>query len=290
MRTCLDCVPCFVRQALDAARFVTDDPRVHERVLREVLRAASDMDLSVTPPEMGRRIHRAIREMTGVADPYRGVKEQFNRAALALYPELKERVGQSADPLETAARLAIAGNIIDFGVRSTIAEAEVEATICASLTEPLVGSIDPFRAALAEAGSILYLADNAGEIVCDRLLIEELPPEKVAVAVKGSPIINDATLADAEAAGLIGLVEVIDNGSDAPGTILRLPPPLRAGRRRDRQGTGQLRDPQRGRPGRLLPAQGEVRRHRARPGLPRGQPCPPTSSPMTRNLVGASCV
>ena len=220
MRTFLDCVPCFVRQALDAARFVTDDPLVHERVLREVLRAASDMDLSVTPPEMGRRIHRRIREMTGVADPYREVKERFNRAALALYPELKERVGRSADPLEAAARLAIAGNIIDFGVRSTIAEAEVEATIRASLTEPLVGSIDGFRTAMAEAGSILYLADNAGEIVCDRLLIEELPPGKVAVAVKGSPIINDATLADAEAAGLVGLVEVIDNGSDAPGTIL----------------------------------------------------------------------
>ena len=75
MRTFLDCIPCFVRQALDATRFVTDDVRVHERVLREVLRAASEMDLSVTPPEMGLRIHRAIRQLTGVVDPYCEVKE-----------------------------------------------------------------------------------------------------------------------------------------------------------------------------------------------------------------------
>jgi len=220
MRTFLDCIPCFVRQALDATRFVTDDVRVHERVLREVLRAASEMDLSVTPPEMGLRIHRAIRELTGVADPYREVKERFNRAALALYPELKARVRAAADPLEAAARLAIAGNIIDFGVRSSIETAEVEALIHGALDAPLEGSVAPLRAALDEADRILFLADNAGEIVFDRLLIEELPLERVVVAVKGSPIINDATRADAEVAGLTDLVEVIDNGSDAPGTLL----------------------------------------------------------------------
>ena len=220
MKTFLDCIPCFVRQTLDAARFVTDDERVHEHVLREVLRSASEMDLSATPPAMGQHIHRTIRQLTGVADPYRGVKEQFNRAALALYPELKQRVEQAPDRLEAAARLAIAGNIIDFGVRSEISEDEVEATIRGALTDPLIGSIAGFRAAVAEADSILYLADNAGEIVLDRLLIEELPRDRVTVVVKGSPIINDATMADAEAAGLIGVVEVIDNGSDAPGTIL----------------------------------------------------------------------
>ena len=220
MKTFLDCIPCFVRQTLDAARFVTDDERVHEHVLREVLRSASEMDLRATPPAMGQLIHRTIRQLTGVADPYRGVKEQFNRAALALYPELKQRVEQAPDRLEAAARLAIAGNIIDFGVRSEISEDEVEATIRGALTDPLIGSIAGFRAAVAEADSILYLADNAGEIVLDRLLIEELPRDRVTVVVKGSPIINDATMADAEAAGLIGVVEVIDNGSDAPGTIL----------------------------------------------------------------------
>ncbi|MFW6161208.1 MAG: damage-control phosphatase ARMT1 family protein [Planctomycetota bacterium] len=221
MRTFLDCIPCFVRQALDATRFVTDDVRVHERVLREVLAAASEMDLTMTPPEMGLRIHRAIRELTGEADPYREVKDRFNAAALALYPELKQRVCGATDRLAAAARLAIAGNIIDFGVRGSIGHAEVKAVIDGALDASLEGTVDAFRTALAEAERILYLADNAGEIVCDRLLVEELPPERVVLAVKGSPIINDATLADAEAAGLTDLVEVIDNGSDAPGTLLR---------------------------------------------------------------------
>jgi len=220
MRTFLDCIPCFVRQALDATRFVTDDVRVQERVLRETLRAASEMDLTATPPEMGLHIHRAIRELTGVADPYRAVKEEFNEAALALYPELKERVEQAPDPLDAAARLAIAGNIIDFGVQSRLDAAEVEATVRDALTAPLLGSVDGLRRAVAAARSILYLADNAGEIVFDRLLIERLPLPRVTVAVKGSPIINDATMDDARAAGLTDLVEVIDNGSDAPGTLL----------------------------------------------------------------------
>ena len=67
---------------------------------------------------------------------------------------------------------------------------------------------------------MLYLADNAGEIVFDWLLLEQMPVEKVTVAVRGSPVLNDATIADTQAAGIPGLVELIDNGSDAPGTIL----------------------------------------------------------------------
>ena len=73
---------------------------------------------------------------------------------------------------------------------------------------------------MAKAQSILYLADNAGEIVFDRLLIEQLSPERVTLVVRGGPIINDATIADVQAVGLDMIVKVIDNGSDAPGTIL----------------------------------------------------------------------
>ena len=82
MKTFLDCIPCFLRQALDAARLVTDDEAIHERVLREVLRAARDMDLRQSPPAMGQRIHRLIRNLTGQSDPYREVKRRHNRLAL----------------------------------------------------------------------------------------------------------------------------------------------------------------------------------------------------------------
>ncbi len=88
------------------------------------------------------------------------------------------------------------------------------------MTAPLAGDPKKFRKAISMAKSILYLADNTGEIVFDRLLIEQMPLKKITLVVKGSPIINDACLVDAQVTGVADLVEVIDNGSDAPGTIL----------------------------------------------------------------------
>jgi len=221
MRTYFDCIPCFVRQALDSARLITDDKQIHEQVMRGVLRLASRMDLRQSPPAMAQKIHRMIRKLTGVQDPYLQAKNRFNKLALKMYPELREQIQASADPFETAVRLAIAGNIIDLGVKSGLAESQVEETIAQSLTEPLdMDALKEFRNATAQAKDILYLGDNAGEIVLDRLLIEQLPCEKITFVVKAGPIINDATMEDAEIAGLTDIVTVIDNGSDAPGTIL----------------------------------------------------------------------
>ena len=221
MRTYFDCIPCFVRQALDSARLITDDEQIHEQVMRGVLRLASRMDLRQSPPAMAQKIHRMIRKLTGVQDPYLQTKNRFNQLALKMYPELREQVQASTDPFETAVRLAIAGNIIDLGVKSGLAESQVEETIAQSLTEPLdMEALKEFRAATGQAKDILYLGDNAGEIAFDRLLIEQLPCENITFVVKAGPIINDATMEDAEIAGLTDIVTVIDNGSDAPGTIL----------------------------------------------------------------------
>lgn len=220
MKTFFDCIPCFLRQSLDSVRMTTPDETIHERLLREVLRALAGMDMRQSPPAMAQRIHRLIRELTGQDDPYRAVKDRFNRLALSIYPELRERVDSSADPLDTAIRLVIAGNVIDMGVNNHLTDEQVHEAIDHALGAPLDADTGAFGEAISDAGSILYLADNAGEIVFDRLLIGRMPPEKVTVAVKGSPIINDATMEDAETAGLTGLVEVIDNGSDAPGTII----------------------------------------------------------------------
>jgi len=221
MRIYLDCISCFVRQALDAARLATDDEQIHKNVVDQVLRLAADLDMSQSPPVIGQKIHRLIRSLVGSDDPYYRVKKQFNSLALKLYPDLRKQITNSNDQLEVAVRLAIAGNIIDFGVKSSLSESEVKKTINDSLS----GYLDPeqvqnFKNAVIEAEKILYLADNAGEIVFDHLLIEQLPIEKITVVVKGSPVINDATIEDANIVGLGRIVEVIDNGSDGPGTIL----------------------------------------------------------------------
>jgi hypothetical protein len=220
MRTYFDCIPCFVRQTLDAVRFVTDDEAIQAEVLRKVLRAVSEMDMRMAPPVMGQQIHRLIRELTGRHDPYRRVKDHFNRLAMDLYPDLKARVERSSDPLEAAVRVAIAGNVIDFGIGASLSESALRKTIERAMTDPLCGSVDGLRRAAPEARDILFLADNAGELVFDRVLIETVSTEKVTVVVKGQPIINDATIEDARAAGLTDRVAVIDNGSNAPGTLL----------------------------------------------------------------------
>ena len=209
-----------MRQALDAARQLSADMAFHERILRDVLRWTSEMDLNQSPPVLGQRIHRHLRELTGNDDPYRQAKEDQNRLALELLPKLEAMVASAADPLETAIRLAMAGNVIDLGANSAITASHVYRSVQQALSAPFAGETDALRQALSTAQSILYIADNAGEVVFDRLLIEQLSPPRVTLAVRGAPVINDATLADARATGLDALVVVIDNGSDAPGTVL----------------------------------------------------------------------
>jgi len=220
VKTCIDCIPCFFRQALEAARLASNDEAVAAEVLRKVAALVKDLDISQSPPAMGQKIHHIVQETVGIEDPYRAIKSTFNEAALRLYPEMRRLIEASGEPLGTAVRLAIAGNIIDFGVNGGVRESDVERAIgeclAAEIGEEVLGR---FESAVRDADEILYLADNAGEIVFDRLLIELLPLEKVTVAVKGSAIINDATMEDAVFAGLPRLVEVIDTGDDAPGTL-----------------------------------------------------------------------
>ncbi len=217
MKTYLDCYPCFLRQALDAARRAGADERQQHTILDRVLDALRQNEISSTPPEIGDRVHRIVRQETGDSDPYRAAKEASTHQALALYPRLKSLLVEANDPLETAVRLSIAGNIIDL---SAVGEYDLVDTVERVLAQPFaVDNGAAFREALSEAGRVLYLADNAGETVFDRLLIETLDVP-VIYAVKGGPTLNDATREDALAAGVDRVAEVVSTGSDAPGTIL----------------------------------------------------------------------
>lgn len=221
MKIFIDCIPCFIRQSIDAARMASGDPRVHESVLKSVLEQIRELDYSKTPPHMGREIHRTVRKESGNKDPYLEVKRHFNSLAMSLYPELKRRVRASGDGIETAARLAIAGNIIDFNLKNGCDDGKLFDTIEETLEKDLkINHLNEFVKAVDKASTIFYICDNAGEIVFDRVLIEELPREKVTVGVRGYPVLNDATMEDAVFCGLTETVNVIDNGTDVPGTIL----------------------------------------------------------------------
>lgn len=217
MRTYLDCYPCFLRQALSAARMAGADEDEQRVVLGQVLDLLRRADPANAPPEIGDQVHRLVRQQVADGDPYRAVKEASTRAALALYPRMRALLADADDPLDVAIRLSIAGNIIDAAPDRTYDLWDVVERV---LAQPFdIDDRDAFRAALARGDRVLYLADNTGETVFDRVLIEVLG-KPVIYAVKDGPVLNDATRADALAAGIDQVADVVSTGSDAPGTVL----------------------------------------------------------------------
>lgn len=222
MRTFFECLPCFINQALGSLRNCNATDEQIKDVMHSVLAELSGMDFNVPPPVTAQKIYRIISKTPGLGDPYASKKQQYNRFARELLAGIQKRTATEQDVFSSKVILAIAANIIDFGKNSELSESDVLRSF-----EKAVGvSIDSvalrnLRQELQEAESVLFLCDNAGEIVFDRFLIEEMPCHKVISAVRGAPVINDATLEDAQAVGLTEMVKVIQNGSDAPGTILK---------------------------------------------------------------------
>jgi len=217
VHTYLDCYPCFLQQALTAARFTGADETAQHALLQEVLRAMATFELTCTPPELSARVHDIVRAHTHVEDPYREAKRASTEQALALYPKLKHVIATSDNAWDTALRLAIAGNIIDLARPQ---DYDLWAVVERMLTQPFaLDDREALRARLAGADEVLYLADNAGETVFDRLFIETLAPP-VVYAVKGGPALNDATLEDAGAAGLDEVATVVSTGARCVGTLL----------------------------------------------------------------------
>ena len=217
MRIYLDCYPCFLGQALQAGRFATGD----EETLKRVLDAAADVIPKIpkdaSPPEIGGIIHRIVREMTGDDDPYRAVKAENLAEAKRHYAAMKGHVRAAPDPLAYAARLAIVGNIIDYAlVRDFDIENEIFSLAGKSLE---IDDMPRLRTALETASSVLYLGDNVGETVFDKVFIEELGVP-VTYAVRGRPVLNDVTADDAAASGLDEAARILSSGSAAPGTPL----------------------------------------------------------------------
>ncbi len=226
MKLRLDCVVCIAKQALKAARLATDDLRVQEEVLRRVMRRLAEMEWVGTPPQLVRasRVAELIGELTGVDDPYKDLKRASNDEALALVDEVKALIASHDDPLRAAVKVAIAGNIIDFAAVETY---DLRTTIEKVMKqEPAIDDYGRLREEVLSAETLLYFADNAGEIVFDKLLIEEMirvrgkPFRRISFVVKGGPIINDATIEDALYVGLDKLpnIEFRKVSSGKPGT------------------------------------------------------------------------
>ena len=212
-----DCIACQIRQALDMCKFVDAEESTRQLVLQSVMKIIIRKDEIEPEEEIGFVIQNEIKRILKLNDPYKSVKEKSIRTALAIFPRLKEIVRSSDTPLKTAAEICIAGNVIDFGPANTF---NIEESINEALTSKKDRfDMDSFSVELNKAKSILMLADNAGETVFDRVLIDEIKVPIIYV-VKSEPVMNDAVLEDAIASGLEGSVTIIENGSQYSGTAL----------------------------------------------------------------------
>jgi uncharacterized protein with ATP-grasp and redox domains len=220
-----ECLPCFMRQALNVAKLVApEDQGLQRQLVRAFARHLGEADLDRPPPDVAGDLYPLALEVTGCADPYLKIKLRSNERVLELLPGLEKAVDRASDPLRAALALAVAGNLIDYGTGHSY---DWEKALTEAVNEDFAKSfaIDDYARFAAEAQNtrVLVIGDNAGEIVLDTLLVRQLQGKgcQVTYAVRGKPILNDALMEDAEAAGMTSLCRVMDSGTDAPGAVLR---------------------------------------------------------------------
>jgi uncharacterized protein with ATP-grasp and redox domains len=217
-----DCIPCILRQVLNTARKIADDPWLHRKVLNEVMQHLQRADFDRSPAELVTEAERIAGRALGSTNPFAEDKLAHLATARALEAKLRESIARAQDPLYAAVKVAVAGNAFDSHIlQNTDLQAAIERVFELGLA---IDDFLDFKVDLERAGSVLYLLDSAGEALLDRLLVERLIERKklVTCVARKAPVLNDATREDAEAAGLAALVPVIDAGTDVMGVPLAL--------------------------------------------------------------------
>ena len=219
MRITFDCIPCLVGHAIHVAKMVSDDEAVQYDIIKQTLAQSGEMDLGLTPPEQARLIHQIIKTASGVEDPYLEEKDRSTEFALKMMPTVREKIKNSKNKFETIVRLVIAGNIIDYGAIRDFDLASAQNRIFEVFDMDIdLDAIKKLEQAMDKAKKIFYMADNCGEAVFDRLLIERYS-DKITLGVRGGPILNDLTPREIEASEL-DIVPYVHTGDMTPGVSL----------------------------------------------------------------------
>ncbi len=226
MKIAPDCIVCNLNAGLTAIREVTSEKDSIKALTIEIMKlpAMRGLDWSITGSQLVEQIFTTITAALGDPDPFKRWKKQHNDKCLSFYPLLRQAVTESQNPLFTAVNLAIMGNSIDpMGLETPHA---VEQVIRESLTREVSRkSFADLEKRLRLSELVLYLGDNCGEIVYDKLLIETIKSHydtEVVFVVRSVPTLNDATTGEAKLVGMDDTATVIENGIDGPfpGTIL----------------------------------------------------------------------
>jgi uncharacterized protein with ATP-grasp and redox domains len=217
MYIALECIPCIVNNYIKLTRDGTLPEDAIEKNLRRFLVFLSKADYKQSPPVLGREVHRMIRRMLKNNDPYSGIKQKYNGMILNMYGVFENMIKKSHDPFDTALKLAIAGNVIDFGCQHRL-------DIMHTVQKVLHADINnhhstQLRNNLERAEQVLYIGDNCGEIVFDKLFIKTINHPNIYFAVRGGAVINDVTEVDADMVDIGSYAKVITTGDDAPGAV-----------------------------------------------------------------------
>lgn len=217
MKIQLECIPCTLTSYLRLAETGVIPESQKEEILRQMLKVFATFDYNQSPPVLGCKMHALIRESINNPDPYHGIKEKYNQMMMDLYTKFERLVNESEDPFDIAMRLAIAGNVIDFGSQHQL---DIMETINRVMDAKLAIDHSPqLRVDLEKADSLLYIGDNCGEIVLDKLFLSLLDVPIKYFAVRESPIINDVTFEDAILTGIDKVAKVITTGDNSPGAV-----------------------------------------------------------------------
>ncbi len=218
MKIFLDCLPCMLRQVLDAARLATDKTAQHEAIMDLAVQVVTEYRSFTCAPALCRKLHQLVKSETGIKDPYAGIKARDIAAAHAIYPMLLDFLEEKQGSLEWALKIAATGNSLDSAIN-------LSSSVTQCVSEELhkgfaICDIEAFMRQMHRGKTLLIIGDNAGETVFDKVLLQSLAELEITYAVRSGPIINDATLDDAIDSGLDAYARIISTGCDAPGAVL----------------------------------------------------------------------
>jgi len=211
------CFFCFTRAFEKLINKENISNEAKNNFIREMIGLYYNNHDKLSAPEFSRELHHILRSYIHNPDPYLNEKKEYNDQAAMMIPKLEMMVRKSSNPFNTSLRLALAGNIIDFAANDRF---NLQATIdMALVSEFAIDHSEQLEKKIRQAHSVLYLGDNAGEIVFDKLFIKTINHPRLTYVVRGAPIINDVTMHDAEYTGMNEVANVISSGYDAASTI-----------------------------------------------------------------------
>ena len=220
-----ECITCIIAQVKNVTNMFGLSEEKREEAMRETHTYLAGANYEGCTPESMGELWQILLRHVGEKDPYAAIKSLCNQEAMKMLPDTREKIARAGDPFTVALKYAIAGNLIDYGLEHPVSIEEQNAQIDAiANTAFSIDDSNKLLNAMKDAKTMLYLGDNAGEIVFDKLLVEQIrnrfPQIDLAFVVKGSPVLNDVTHADADEVGMREVARVIDNGDASPGTVL----------------------------------------------------------------------